>query len=86
MRIATPCHIIKTRFDWKNDLKLDFTIIKTGDVHIVKSLEEHEFEEAGTDALEDITKSNHRFEWKKMSCNLEKRNEWPGEIFLKFHN
>ncbi|KAJ3271956.1 hypothetical protein HDV01_006090 [Terramyces sp. JEL0728] len=66
--------------------KLDFTIIKRGDEYIVETLQEHEFPVAKKKAEKKLQLEIMKLNGKRFSFDPAKRNEWPGENFLKFHN
>jgi hypothetical protein len=65
--------------------KFDFTIVKTGDVYYVKTPREDEFEPKSPVEKKKILLIVG-LNGKKLSFNPEKKNEWPGENFLRIHN
>ena len=74
-------HVFHGPFD-----QFDFTFIKIGDTYTVKTLEEHEFEKANTNALKELQKQILALNGKQIFFNPERQSEWPGEKFLRFHN
>jgi hypothetical protein len=74
-------HRLNAPFD-----KFDFTIVKKSDVYVVETLGEYEFPEARTVANKKLQLQIIALDGKMVFFNPDKRNEWPGEKFLKFHN
>ena len=66
--------------------KFDFTIFKRGDSYIVESLQEHEFPSATSTGEKKLQILVSDLNGKTLSFEEFKRNEWPGEQFLRFHN
>jgi hypothetical protein len=63
--------------------KFDFTIIRTLDQYKVETLREDEFDEETDKELLALILGLDK---KELFFNPDKKNEWPSEILLKFHN
>jgi hypothetical protein len=63
----------------------DFTIVKTGDVYHIKTPRQDEFEPDSAVEKKKVLLIVG-LNGKELKFNPEKKNEWPGENFLRIHN
>jgi hypothetical protein len=66
--------------------KFEFTIFKTENGYVIKTLDQHELPEEKSVADKKLKGSLISYNGKEIHFDPEKKNEWPGSVFLKFHN